>query len=539
MQKVERDWASLLKLIPGYDSYHDAKGFTFDPALANRVCTFIETQLVMIEGRSAGSLFSLLPWQAAFLGCLFGWVDASGARRYREAMLYIPRKCGKSPLAAAILDYVLLCDGEEGAQCYCAAADRDQAGIVYRHAKGMLERGDGGKYVTIYNSTRQIMFGQSFAKVISAEAASKHGYNSHLVIVDELHAQPDRELVDVLTTSTSTRRQPIILYLTTADYERPSICNERHDYACKVRDGIIKDPRFLPVVYEATKDDDWESPAVWAKANPSLGVTKTLEYMERECEKAKNEPTYQATFRRLELNQKTDAISVWLPMDKWDACPPLPSEDILAKQTCWAGLDLSATTDLTALGIAWPCADGIVAVRVWHWIPEARARKKEKEDRVPYLTWASQGFIELTPGDVVDYQYIRKRINDIAKAHKLKDVGTDPWNATQITTELVEQDGIKVIEFRQGFVSMSSPCKEIERLVMSGKLAHGGNPVLRWQVGHAVVRNDPAGNIKLDKEKATQRIDGLVSIAMAIGRMSVGAASDKPSPYETRGIRFI
>jgi len=455
-------------------------------------------------------------------------------------MLYIPRKCGKSPLAAAILDYVLLCDGEEGAQCYCAAADRDQAGIVFRHARGMLERNKWlSKKVAIYETNRSIKYKQSFAKVISADAASKHGYNSHLVIVDELHAQPSRELVDVLTTSTSTRRQPIVLYLTTADYERPSICNERYAYAQKVRDGLIKDPRFLPVIYEATKEDDWESPAVWAKANPSLGVTKTLAYMERECEKAKNEPTYQATFRRLELNQKTDAVSVWLPMDKWDACPPLPTDEDLAKRPCWAGLDLSATADLTALAVAWPCADGVVAVRAWHWIPEARARRKEKEDRVPYLTWAEQGHIELTPGDVVDYQYIRKRINEIAKAHKLKDVGTDPWNATQITTELVEQDGIKVIEFRQGFVSMSSPCKEIERLVMSGKLAHGNNPLLRWQVSHAVVRTDPAGNIKMDKEKATQRIGGMVAVAMAIGRLSVGAASNKVSVYETREVRFI
>jgi phage terminase large subunit-like protein len=226
-------------------------------------------------------------------------------------------------------------------------------------------------------------------------------------------------------------------------------------------------------------------------------------------------------------------------MDKWDACPPLPTDEDLAKRPCWAGLDLSATADLTALAVAWPCADGVVAVRVWHWIPEARARRKEKEDRVPYLTWAEQGHIELTPGDVVDYQYIRKRINEIAKAHKLKDVGTDPWNATQITTELVEQDGIKVIEFRQGCVSMSSPCKEIERLVMSGKLAHGNNPLLRWQVSHAVVRTDPAGNIKLDKEKATQRIDGMVAVAMAIGRLSVGAASNKVSVYETREVRFI
>ena len=528
-------------MIPGYDPERDSAGFHFDAASAERVCAFFETQLCFIEGRTAGAPFRLMPWQAATIGLIFGWMDATGARRFREVFLYIPRKAGKSPLAAGILDYVLFCDGEPGAQIYCAAADRDQASIVFRHARGMIEHnGELAKRVEIFNSSKTIKFGDCFARVISAEAASKHGYNSHLVLVDELHAQPDRELVDVLTTSTSSRRQPLIVYITTADYDRPSICNEKYEYACKVRDGILPDPRFLPIIYEAGPDDNWESEAVWRKANPSLGVTKSLEYMARECEKAKNEPTYQATFRRLELNQRTDVEQIWLDMAKWDACgtEPLPSDEVLRLVPCWGGLDLSTTTDLTALALCWLLPDGVAAVRLWHWIPEENARLKEKRDRVPYLSWHDRGFVEMTPGNVIDYAYIRARILELSKKFTIRDVAFDPWNASQITTELAEQDGVKMVEFRQGFVTMSPAAKEFERRVSAGTLAHGGNPLLRWQASHAVVRSDPAGNIKPDKSKAVRRIDGIVASVMALARATVQtAAGGGASVYEKHGIR--
>lgn len=534
-------WKKTLRCIPGYDSFGDADGFAFDVELANRAVAFIETQLVLIEGDTAGKPFILLPWQRAFIGCLFGWVDAEKKRRYREAMLYIPRKNGKSPLCAAILDYVLLCDGEEGAQCYCAAADKEQANIVFRHARGMIERNDeASRHVTIYNTSRQIVFGHSFARVISADAASsKHGYNSHLVIIDELHAQPDRELVDVLTTSTSTRRQPLIIFLTTADYDRPSICNERHSYALKVRDGVISDPRFLPVIFEATDADDWESEDVWTRVNPSMGTTKSIDYMRRECERAHNEPSYQATFRRLELNQKTSVASIWLDMGDWDACGKIEiSEDSLLAAPCWAGLDLANSADLTALALAWVLPDGIVAVRAWHWIPADKASEKAKAERVPYDVWIRDGIVEDTPGNVTDYSFVRRRINELSKRYKIKDIACDPWNATHIVAELREQDGISIVEFRQGFISMSGPAKEFERLVKSHKLAHGGNPIMRWQASNVVVRTDPAGNIKPDKGKATQKIDGIVASIMALGRATVQSVQPG-SVYENRGILFV
>jgi phage terminase large subunit-like protein len=536
-----------MDLIPGYDPYRDARGFAFDAERADRVVDFFSTQLVFIEGKKAGQPFVLEDWQAAWVGCLFGWVDSKGLRRYRECLDYVPRKNGKSPIVGGIMDYVLFCDGEPGAQCYCAAADREQASIVFRHAAGMVERNPAlTRECVIYRSLRSMEFAGSFARVLTSEAASKHGYNSHLVIVDELHAQPDRELVDVLTSSTGTREQPIVIYVTTADFDRPSICNDKLDYAKKVRDGLINDPRFLPVIYETPEDADWEDEAVWRAANPGMGSIKSLDYMRRECAKAKDEPSYQGTFRRLELNQRTPTQSVWIDMTQWDACQGEIDWDRLKDVECWGGLDLSASRDVTALVLCWPNADmgplGVrTVVRAWHWIPEDVAAAKEKTDRVPYRQWHDEGLVEFTPGNVTDYGFIRAALrDDILPLFAMKDLGADPWNATHLITELTEQDGVPVVAFRQGFVSMSGPAKEFERLVAGGKLLHDGNPLLRWQVSNAVVRRDPAGNIKPDKEKSSQRIDGLVASIMSVGRASVESANDKgPSVYEDRGMLVL
>jgi phage terminase large subunit-like protein len=546
-QRTKRDWPALLKMIPGYDCNRDAEGFKFEPALADRVCDFFETQLVMIEGECAGNFFQLLPWQQATVGCLFGWVYANGPqqglRRYRETLIYVPKKNGKSPLCGGLLDYMLLCDGEPGVQAYCAAADKEQANIVFRHAAGMLQRNPGlmaaGK-AKVFRTSRCIESnGVNFARVLSADAAGKHGYNSSFVVIDEVHTQPNRELLDVLVAGTSSRRQPLVIYITTADWDRPSICNEKHAYAVKVRDGLIKDASFLPVIYEAGKDEDWEDEKVWWRVNPSLGVAKKVEYMRHEAQKAKDEPSFQNTFRRLELNQKTNVSQLWFELKQWDKSAGSVDDAVLAPLPCWGGLDLSTTTDVTSLALAW-LVDDLIAIRSWFWLPEDRARWHEKTDRVPYTMWADQGLVELTPGNVIDYGYVRDRVKQLATEFKLQDIGTDPWNATQVATQLTEIDGIKVVEFRQGFASMSGPCKEFERRVMAGTLRHGGNPVLRWMAGNSVIRSDPAGNIKCDKEKSSARIDGIVAAIMAIGRATAQSAVPVPEDvFETVGLRTL
>ena len=460
-------------------------------------------------------------------------------RRYREAFIFEPRKCGKTELAGGLGNLLTFADGEPAAQVYCAAADREQARLVFNAAKSMvlaepelLARGRVFLNSIVVEATGSVL------KVVSAEAYTKHGVNAHGVIIDELHAQPNRELVDVLTTSTGARRQPLIIYITTADFDRESICNEKYDYACKVRDGIITDPAFLPVIYEAKRDDDWTSPAVWARANPNLGVSVSREYLERECKRAQETPTYENTFKRLHLNLRTQQDVRWLSIETWDACGDEPvDESALVGQACFAGLDLSTTTDVSALSLVFPDSDGTVAVVSRFWIPGDNAEKRERRDRVPYQTWCRQGLIDMTPGNVIDYDRIRSAINELGRRFDIREIAIDPWNSTQLALQL-QGDGFEVVTFGQGFRDMTAPTKELEKLVMSGKLHHGGHPVLRWMASNVAVETDAAGNLKPSKKKSTERIDGIVATIMALGR-SLVAENKGPSVYEERGLIYI
>lgn len=535
-------WGDLLRLIPGYDPFASAGGAWFDPERAERACAFIEECVCHVEGAKAGEPLTLEPWQRSFVSNLFGWArtDVLGreVRRYREALLYVPRKNGKTPLAAAVALAVFFLDDEPGQQDYIAAADREQAGLLFRQAKGMVDqcpemaalcRAYGGNASAGQSRSLVKEHDGSFLRVISADADTKHGGNSHLVIIDELHAQPSRDLVDVLTTSTASlnRKQPLTIFLTTADFDRPSICNEKHDYAGKVRDGVIDDPGFLPVVYEASRDDDWTDEAVWAKANPNLGVSVSLEYLRRECKKARDVPAYENTFRRLHLNQKTETDTRAIDLARWDACPARAREADLAGRECWAGLDLSTTTDLTAFALVFP-EEGGFSTLVRLWAPRERARQRSARDRVPYELWASQGWLTLTPGDVVDYDRVRADIAADRERFGVRECAADRWNATQILTQL-QGDGLAVVSFGQGFQSMTAPTKKLLELVTAGRLDHGGSPVLRWMASNLAVEQDAAGNLKPSKRKSSDRIDGLAALIMALGRAMLAPAHSAPT----------
>jgi len=548
---VSAKWRKLLRLIPGYDPFANCGECWFEPAIAQKAIDFFQECLTHVEGELAHKPFLLEPWQQSIVANLFGWqkLDRKGrqVRRYRETLIYVPRKNGKTPLVAGICSYVLFCDNEPGAQIYSAAAEREQAALLYRHAKGMIENepellnrakifaGVGHRSIVLRDDEA------SSYKVLSADADTKHGGNSHFVAVDELHAQPNRELIDVLQTSMASenRKQPLLAFITTADFDRESICNEKHDYACKVRDGIIIDPSFLPVIYEALPDDDWKSPKTWKKANPNLGISVSLEYLERECKRAQETPTYENTFKRLHLNMKTEQDVLWMPIETWDTCgfhDPLEWRQsmlncTLAGETCFAGLDLSTTTDLCALTLWFP--EQRVAIP-YYWAPHDNAEKREKRDRVPYVTWARQGWIELTEGDVVDYDVIRTRITDLTKTFRIKQFAIDRWNATQLATQL-QGDGADVVFFGQGFASMSAPTKELEKSILANRIQHGSNPVLRWNIKNAAAEIDAAGNVKLSKKKSSDRIDGAIALIMAMG-IADSAPIKKPSVYESRGV---
>jgi phage terminase large subunit-like protein len=528
---------ALTKLIPGYDPEATKGDSYFKHEAAVDAIKFIETMLRHMEGAMIGQLFRLEPWQRAVVANLFGWKRKNPAgkevRRYREALIYVPRKNGKTPMVAAICMYVLFNDGEAGAQVYGAAAERKQAALLFRQARGMVVQSpELTEKSKIYGGLGQLSIvlnadEASSYQVISADAYSKHGFNLHFAAVDELHAQKNRDLIDTLTTSmaSANRLQPLMIYLTTADFARESICNEKYEYAKKVRDQIVPEPSFLPVIYEADKTADWRSPDVWADANPNLGVSVDREYLERECKKAQETPTYENTFRRLHLNQQTETDVRWLPMDKWDAVKAdNPVEwrrramDELAGLPCWGGLDLSATQDITAFVLAFPVDESMVLLP-WFWVPTDSAEKRERRDRVPYITWERQGWLHLTRGiytGVIDYAAVREEIGRLGGKFQIRGIGYDPWNASQIVNDLTG-DGFEMTAMRQGFPTLSAPSKELERLLVAGCLDHGGNPVLRWMASNCSAVTDSNANIMPSKGKSTERIDGIVASVMAIG----------------------
>lgn len=510
----------------------------FSEAGAEHAIQFINL-LRHAKGKWAGHPFSLRPWQEKIVRDIFGTVNPDETRQYRTAYVEIPRKNGKTALAAALALYLLVADGEYGAEVYSAACDREQASLCFDVAAAMVRQLPAlKKILRVIDSRKTIAYPgmNSFYRAISADAASAHGYNAHAVIADELHAWPNRELWDVLTTSTGARSQPLVVAITTAGYDRNSICWEQHEYARKLLDGIITDPTYYPVIFAADEADDWEDEAVWKKANPALGDFRNIDEMRQLYRRAKEQPALQNTFRRLYLNQWTSQETRWLDMARWDESAGLVVPDRLKGRDCYAGIDLSTTTDLTAVVLAFPMENGTVEVLPYFFIPADTAREKEKKDRVPYTTWARQGFVNLTPGNVIDYSFVEQRIKQLAKEYHVLEWAYDRWGATQLVQRL-QDDGANMVPIGQGYASLSAPTKHLEALVLQKKLIHGGHPVLRWNMDSVMVEQDAAGNIKPSKAKSTQRIDGVVALIMAISRLML--RSSKQSPYAERGLYIL
>lgn len=513
--------------------------FWFDEDAADRAVGFFPRFLIHVKGEWAGRPFELDAWQREqIIRPLFGWKRNDGTRRYRTVYVEVPRKNGKSSLVAGIALILLYADGEQGGEVYSCAADRDQAAIVFDLAKQMVVHSPELSAISeIYRRSIVVPRTASAYHVLSADAATKHGKNASGVIFDELHAQPNRELWDVLNTSTGARRQPVTMAITTAGYDRTSICFEIHDYACKVRDGIVRDDTFLPVIHGAKDDADWRDPEVWKATNPGLGVSVKLDYIEQQAKKAIETPTYQNTFRRLHLNQWTQQNTRFIDLAQWDGCNAPVDTEKLKQRWCSAGLDLSSTTDLSAFVLLFPPTkqDAFYDVLARFWMPQDNVIERARRDRVPYDAWVRDGFIRATPGNVVDYDAIRDEIVSLRDDYYINELAIDRWNATQISTQLAE-GGLTVVPFGQGFRDMSSPTKDFEALVVSKRLRHGGNPVLRWMADNVSVKQDPAGNFKPDKAKSTGRIDGIVALVMALGRANLNPPFG--SIYGGSGPRF-
>lgn len=501
--------------------------YWFDDEAAERATSFFDRFLLHSKGEWAGHPFHLSEWQRdRIVRPLFGWKRKDGTRKYRSVYVEVPRKNGKSTLGAGIALILLYADREPGAEVYSAAADRDQAAIVFNLAKTMVESSPELSAISeIYKRSIVVPRTGSAYHVLSADVKTKHGKNASGVIFDELHAQPNRDLWDVLMTSTGARRQPVVMAITTAGYDRESICWEMHEYACKVRDGVIPDDTFLPVLYGADAGDDWRDEAVWARTNPGLDVSVKLDYLRQEARKAAETPSYQNTFRRLHLCQWTQQHSRFIDLDVWDAGASPVDLEALAGRPCFGGLDLSTTTDISAFVLLFPPdpekeEERIYYVLPFFWVPAENIEKRSKRDRVPYDAWVRDGYITASDGNVVDYDAIRDRVVELGSQYQIREIALDRSNATQIASQL-EREGFTVVPFGQGYKSMSGPTKDLEALLLSKRVHHGGNPVLRWMADNVAVKQDPAGNLKPDKAKSSERIDGMVALIMALGRASV------------------
>ena len=521
----------------------DTDKYYFDEKSATIAVNFFEKLIHHTTGEWAGEPFKLLEWQKErVIKPIFGWKRKSdNTRRYRTVYIEIPRKNGKSTLASAIALLLLLFDGEAGAQIYSAAADRNQANIVFTEAKNMIEASPQlSKMVEVFKNTITVPQTNSFYRVLSSDAPTKHGLNASGIIFDELHAQPNRELWDVLNTSTGARRQPLVVALTTAGFNRESVCYEVHEYAKQVESGIIEDDSFLPILFGADEDDDWLNEETWRKANPSLGATIKLDYLQQEASKAKSIPAYQNTFRRLHLNQWTQQSTRWLDMTAWDACNEIIPEKQLEGMLCYGGLDLASVSDIAAFSLVFPNikddADKYY-VLPFFWIPEENLIERSRKDRVPYLSWVQQGLMRTTPGTVIDYSFILRDIEELGEKHNISEIAFDRWGAFQVSQTL-QSMGFSMVAFGQGFKDMSPAMTEFMRLIMGKQLLHGGNPVLRWMADNLIVTTDAAGNVKPDKEKSRAKIDGIVSTLQALDR-SIRHEQKKLSIYETRGLESV
>lgn len=511
----------------------------YDKAKADRAVTFINN-LSHTKGKWAGKRFDLLPWQEQIVRDLFGIVKEDGNRQFLTAYIEIPKKNGKSELAAAIALYLLYADNEASAEVYGAACDRNQASIVFDVANQMVQMSRPlEKRSKIMGATKRIVnySNAGFYQVLSAETGTKHGLNVSGLVFDEIHAQPNRHLYDVLTKgSGDAREQPLFFIITTAGTDRNSICYELHTKALDILNGRKKDTSFYPVVYGLSDEDDWNDEANWRRANPSLGHTIGIDRVREAYQQALDNPAEENVFKQLRLNMWTSSSVAWIPEHVYAKGNDPIQYESLKGRSCYAGLDLSSTSDITAFVLVFPprFEEENYIVLPYFWLPEDTLELRCRRDHVLYDIWERQGYIKTTEGNVVHYGFIEKFIEELSEIYHIKEIAYDRWNATQMVQNL-EGMGLTMVPFGQGYKDMSPPSKELYKLMMEGKIQHGGHPVLKWMGQNVVMRQDPAGNIKPDKEKSVEKIDGIVALIMGLDRC-IRHQIDEGSVYDERGI---
>ncbi|HYM24443.1 MAG TPA: terminase TerL endonuclease subunit [Vicinamibacterales bacterium] len=508
--------------------------YRYDPARAQRVFDFYEQFLVLDDGHA----FTLQSWQQFIVGSVFGWVDEKGDRRFRTAYVETAKGSGKTPLAGGLALYGLIADQEPAAEVYSLGVTRDQAQYLFNYGKKMVSNspelrellGDGiGEHNIAWLATH------SFFRPLSSEGRSLDNKRPHLALVDELHEHPSSIVVDKIRAGTKGRRQALIFEITNSGYDRNSVCWHHHDFSLKVLENVTKNETWFAYVCALDAGDDWRDEKVWPKANPNIGISITLKYLREQVAEAVGMPSKQNIVRRLNFCEWTEQAERWLDLPVWDGNAKAPVDvEALRGRACYLGLDLSSTRDLSALLLLFPSEDGDYDVVAFFWLPEENMQARVDRDRVPYDVWSREGFLELTPGNVIDYERIEKKVLECVEIFDVRELGYDPWNATQLILRL-EAGGVTCFPIRQGFASLTAATKELEKLVVSGRFHHGGHPVLRWNAANVAIEQDAAGNLKPSKKRSTERIDGISAAVNALDR-AMRNTDNGPKWFEEHGV---
>lgn len=526
------------------DEHAVLNGCHFDVAAAERVRGFFRDLLVHSKGKQfAGKPFELLDWQYHdVLGPLFGWRRANGSRRYRKGYAEVPKKNGKSTLSSGVSLYMLVGDGEPGAEVYACATDRDQAGIVYDEAANMVEASfELRNVLKVLRSTRRILFPEtkSWFDALAADAASSEGKNAHAVICDELHAWKDRAFFESLMYSGAAREQPLFWIITTAGDDLTGVCYEEHERAERIIRGDEFADEYFAYIRAASKDDDWKSPATWEKANPSFGITVQEDDFAAAVREAQGSPTKENAFKRYRLGWWVGVSDAWLSLDVWEACGEPFDEDELYGMPAWPGIDLSRTRDLSAVVWVVP-VDDLYYLVPRLYIPENLVAQKEREDKVPYRAWIQQKYLRTTPGDVVDYSVIRADILEDAKRFDFQEGRYDPHNAEHLCNQQLRlEDGLELAAMGQSMSHMGPPTTAFEALLKQARIRHGGHPVLTWMAQGCVVYIDTNNNIRPVKRKSRSRIDGIVATLMGLSVAMASEGVNGDSFYDDHDVELI
>lgn len=500
------------------------------------------SNLKATQGKFAGKPLGLIPEQVDILMDIYGDLDEEQKRHAREVFLLIARKNGKTEFAAALTLIELFCSNEFGAEIYCAANTQVQATKTLKAAMQMIKFDRAlSKRVKITKSLgrEQIYFPEtnSFIKAIGADAENADGFNAHMVVYDEIHESKKRDLYDKLFTSMGAREEPLFVTITTAGKEKKGIWFELFEHGKKLLAGIIEnDKSFLPKLFYLDDEDDWKDEKLWYKANPALGIYRSLKEMRLTFKKALELPQGQLMFRRLYLNQIVDDSIKWIAYDRWLECQEVVPARDLVKAKCYGGLDLSSTNDLTSFCLCFPLKNGKFALKWWYFVPENNIQQRADRHKVPYPLWKQQGLLVATPGDTVDYEFIKQKIKDLSKIYSIEEIAYDPWNGSQLNQDL-KNEGFEMVVFRQNFTNMSPATKDFQIKTLNKKICHGNHPISNWCASNMILKMDAQGNVMPDKLKSTEKIDGMVAGIIATDRAT--RHEGKKSAIETNGVREV